>query len=186
LSEFENVDISLALERPPPKVQFLVLERFLNEVKNEIISFAKQTEISDFVSIETTPAEVRKNPDVWFEFLLTVDWKALFSVMGAVSSIINIGTFLCKTFSFLRKKRTRKQIRKMKMDCTASVTLAVDYLKGIGAPMRTNQIKLVYLSKMLAYYCIAIFASPISNPTQLLVITTHIDGKVSNFASIAL
>lgn len=186
MSEFEDVDISLALERPPPKVQFLILGRFLNEVKNEIISLAKQTEISDFISIETTPAEVRKNPDVWFEFLLSVDWKALFSIMGTVASTINIGTFMYKVFNFLRRRRARKQIKKLRMDCAASVALAVNHLRSSGARMKANQIKLVYLSKMLAYYCLAVFASPISNPRQLFVITTHIDGQISNFASVAL
>lgn len=186
LSEFEKIDITLATEKPRPEIRFLVLERYFSEVRNEIVSLSKETEIEDFISIETHPAEIKRNPDEWFEFLLTIDWIAMISIIGLVSSMINIGTFVYKTLNFLRKRRARKEVKKLKMNCTTSVALAINHLRSIGAQMRQNETKLVYLSGTLAYYCIAIFASPIKNPKELHVITTHIDRGISGYNLIGL
>ena len=186
LSELKEVNIVLATERLKPEIRLLVLERYLGEVRNEIVSLSEETEIKDFISIETHPAEIKGNPGEWLEFLLTIDWITMISVIGLVSSMINIGTFVYKTFDFLRRRRARKEVKKLKMNCTTSVALAINHLRSIGAQMRQNETKLVYLSGTLAYYCVAIFASPISNPEELHVITTHIDSGVSGYTLIAL
>ena len=186
LSEFEKIDISVAVERPKPQIRFLVLERFVSEARDKIISLSREEEIDNFISIQTRPSEVQRNPDEWFEFLVTVDWMSVFSIIGVVSSILKIGEFVYKVFKFLKKRRGRKEVKKLKMNCTTSISLAIRHLKSIGAQMMANQIKLVYLSNMLAYYCIAIFASPTVNPKELHVITTHIDGDVSSCNFVAL
>ena len=186
LSEFEKIDISLALERPRPQIRFLVLEQYVSEVKEQIISLSSELKIDDFTSIETRPAEIRGNPDGWFDFLVTVDWMGVISVFGVVSSMITIGTFVHRIFKFLKKRRARKEARKLKMNCTTSITLAINHLRSIGARIRNNQIRLVYLSHILAYYCVAIFSSPITDPKELHVITTGINGKVSSYSLVAL
>ena len=186
MTEFENIDILLAKDRPKPTIKFLVLEDYVNSVKEQITSLSEQTKIHRFIAIEIRRAEIEKNPDVWLDFALVIDCTALASAMGVVSATITIGTFLYKTFKFLRRFRAKKQIKKLKMNCTASVALAIDHLRSVGAQVRPNQIKLVYLSGMLAYYCLAIFASPIRNPKELHVIATHIDGKISSYNLVAL
>lgn len=185
MSESENLDISLVFERPLPKIHFLVLEKYQNEVMNEMTSLAQETKMREFISIKTSPSDKWKNPEQWIDFLLSIDWRRVFSIMGAVSSTIEVGTFLEKVLNSLRRRRVKGQIRRLRGDCTASVALAVQHLRKIygGLP---NQMKLVYLSEKLVFHCVAIFVSPFSNPKQLLVITTHIDGRLSDFVSTTL
>lgn len=186
LTEFREIDLSLATEKPMPEIRLLVLEEYVSGVKNEIISLSMETEISEFVSIVTRPVEGQANPDVWYDFFVTVDWVAVFSAVGVVASVIQIGTFIHKAFKFLRRRRRRGKIKKLKMNCTASVNLALNHLRNIGASIRNSQIRLVYLSNVLAYYCIAIFSSPIASPKELHVITAHIDGRISSYNLVAL
>lgn len=186
MTVFENIDISLAKDRPKPTIKFLVLENYVNLVKEQIASLSEQTKIDKFISIEIRRAEIKSNPVGWLDFELVIDCTAITSAMGVISGTITIGTFLYKAFKFLRRHRAKKQIKKLKLNCTASVALAINHLKSIGAQMRPNQVKLIYLSRILAYYCVAIFASPIKNPKELHVITTHIDGNVSNYNLVSL
>lgn len=186
MPEFESIDISLVEERPIPTIRFLVLENYVEPIKREIRSLSKEEEIAKFVSTETWPAEIKKNPDGWFEFLLTIDWTSVIKAIGLVSGLIRIGSFLHKLFKFLKRRRNRKEVKKLKMNCTASIALAIKHLRGIRARIKQNEIKLIYLSKVLAYHCIAIFASPITDPKQLHVITVHIDGNVSSYNLVAL
>lgn len=186
MTEFEIIDVSLAMERPKPTIKFLVLENYVSQIKEQITSLSEEEKIDKFISIEIRRAEIERNPDGWFDFILMIDWATVISVMGVVSGLITIGTFSHKVFKFLRRRKAKKQIKKLKMNCTESVNLAINHLRSIGAQMRPNQIKLVYLSRMLAYYCLAIFASPIRNPKELHVIATHIDGKISSYSLVTL
>ena len=186
MTEFENIDVSFAKERPEPTIKFLVLENYFDQIKDQIISLSVEEKIDKFISIEIRRAEIERNPDGWLDFILTIDWTTVISVIGAVSGLITIGTFSYKVFKFLRRRRAKKQIKKLKLNCTESVALAINHLRSIGTRMRSNQIKLVYLSEMLAYYCLAIFASPVTNPKELHVIATHIDGKVSSYNLVTL
>lgn len=186
LSELKEIDISFATEKPRPEIRFLVLEQHVSKVQEKLVSLSKEVEISEFVSIEISPEEISSNPDGWFELLLTVDWMTVFSVMGAVSSIITIGTFLYRALNYLRKRYGRKEVRGLRINCTSSIAIAVNYLKSIGARITRNQIRLVYMSELLAYYCVVVFASPPTNPRELHIITTHIDGKVSSYSSVGL
>jgi len=186
LSELDEIDISLAIERPRPEIRFLVLEQYVSEVKQRILSLSYELEIGKFTSIETRPAETRGNPDGWVEFLVSVDWMGVISIMKVVSSIITIGTFVYKVFRFLRKRRVRKEARKLKMNCTASISIAINHLRNVGAQIKPLRIKLVYLSKLLAYHCVAIFTSPIKNPKELHVIVASIDGDISGYNLVTL
>ena len=184
MSEFEKIDVSLAIEGPRPEIHFLALEERVSEIKDKIMSLSKETEIDEFISIETRYTEIQRNPNGWIEFLLTIDWTAAMRVIGGVSGLITIGTFLYKVFKFLRERYAKRQIKKLGMKCSTSIPLAITHLRNIGARMR--QIRLVYLSRILAYYCVAIFASPATNPKELHVIVTHIDGKTSSYNLITL
>lgn len=186
MSELERIDISLATERPSPEIRFLILEQHVSKIQEEITFLSTELEISKFVSFGISPKEIRRNPNGWFEFLLTIDWTSMISIMGAVSSSITLGSFLYKTLNYLRKRYRRKEVRRLRINCTTSVAVSINHLKSIGARISQNQIKLIYLSKLLAYYCIAIFAGPIINPQEIHVVTTHIDGEISNYSYVKL
>jgi len=63
LTEFENIDILLSRDRPKPTIKFLVLENYVDLVKEQITSLSEQTKIDEFISIEIRQSEIESNPN---------------------------------------------------------------------------------------------------------------------------